>query len=146
MTRAPEHPPVTDPEPAVSFEHADGETLDSATSQALNLAHRAVDKFPHLSERYRSFAGPAVIVSGALVALAGVAVARRLRRGQKPEEILEEITPEEIERAMKSSSRRNQLWRMVLRIGRRRMAEENGEAVDIADDVEDVVADATDAR
>ena len=60
------------------------------------------------------------IVSGTLMALAGVAVARRLRKGQQPEEILEQITPEEIEQAVSVTGRQNRLLRMIRSIARRR--------------------------
>jgi hypothetical protein len=120
MTRAAERPPTTEREPDELWENLGGETPDSATRQALNLAHRAAGKFPELSSRYRSFAGPAVVVSGALMALAGVAVARRMRKGQRPEEILEQITSEEIEQAATVTSRQNRWWRMLGRIARRR--------------------------
>lgn len=76
-----------------------GETPDSATRDILGLAHRAIERFPELAGRYRRFAGPAAVVSGALVALAGVAIARRVRRGELPDRILEELTPAEIESA-----------------------------------------------
>ncbi len=120
MTRAPERPKTTNHDSEELWEHVDGESPDRATRQALNLAHRATEKFPELANRYKSFAGPAAIVSGALMALAGVAVARRLRRGQQPEEILDQITPEEIEQAANASSRKSRVWRMVRRIARRR--------------------------
>lgn len=128
MTRAAERPKTVESEEDMTeldqdelWQHGvEGETPDSATTQALNLAHRATEKFPELVDRYKAYAGPAVIVSGALMALAGVAVARRLRRGQNPDEILEQITPEEIERAAGVSNRQNRVWRMVKRIARRR--------------------------
>jgi hypothetical protein len=101
-------------------EQVEGDTPDSSTTSALNLAHRVTEKFPELSKRYKSYAGPAAVVSSALMALAGVAVARRLRRGQNAEEILDQITSEEIERAAGVSSRQNRVWRMVKRIGKRR--------------------------
>jgi hypothetical protein len=119
MTRAAERPPKIERE-SDEWENLGGEAPDSATRQQLNLAHRAADKFPELADRYRSFAGPAVVVSGALMALAGVAVARRMRKGQQPEEILEQITPEEIEQAATVTSRQNRWWRMLGRIARRR--------------------------
>lgn len=102
-----------------------GETPDSSTAQALNLAHRAAEKFPELTNRYKNFAGTAAVVSGALVVLAGVAVARRAKRGQNDEEILAQITSEEIEAAAKESSRRNRIWRMIGRVAKRRA---NGES------------------
>lgn len=132
MTRAVERPTTvepdkdkTEPEQEDFWEQGvEGETPDSATTQALNLAHRATEKFPELVNRYKAYAGPAAIVSGALMALAGVAVARRLRRGQNPDEILEQITPEEIERAADVSIRENRVWRMVKRIALRRYDQE----------------------
>jgi hypothetical protein len=127
MTRAAERPTITDhampdPEPDLPLEYFGGETPDSATAQALSLALRAVEKFPELAKRYRNFAGPAAVASGALVVLAGVAVARRARRGQHPEQILDQITSDEIERAATVSNRQNRVWRMVGRIARRRRA------------------------
>ncbi len=132
MTRAVERPTTMDPDDdKIESEQDDfweqgveGETPDSATTQALNLAHRATEKVPELANRYKAYAGPAAIVSGALMALAGVAVARRLRRGQEPDEILEQITPEEIERAADVSIRQNRVWRMVKRIALRRYDQE----------------------
>jgi hypothetical protein len=125
MTRAAERPTITD-----ATEHDDdlywdveGERPDSATSDALNLAHRAIEKFPELAERYKNFAGPVAIASGALVVLAGVAVARRTMRGQNAEEILSQITSNEIEQAVNTTSRKNRLWRMVRRVAKRRSQE-----------------------
>jgi hypothetical protein len=125
MTRAAERPVVTD-----TNDHDDdlywdveGERPDTATSDALNLAHRAIDKFPELRERYKNFAGPVAVASSALLVLAGVAVAARLKRGQNAEEILAEITPDEIEKAGSAPSRKARLWRMVRRIARRRSQE-----------------------
>lgn len=128
MTRAAERPSTMKPEreepernqDEIWQEQVEGETPDSSTTQALNLAHRVTEKFPELVTRYKSYAGPAAIVSSALMALAGVAVARRLRRGQSAEEILDQITSEEIEQAATVSSRQNRVWRMVKRIARRR--------------------------
>ncbi len=123
MTRAAERPPMADSESEENEEYSGGEAPDSASRQTLHLAHQAAEKFPELAKRYRSFAGPAAIASGALVALAGVAVARRMRRGQHAEEILDEITSEEIEQAATVSSRQNRWWRMMGRIARRRRRE-----------------------
>ena len=122
MTRAIERPPNIDPEPDDVWEHLEGDTPDKATAQALRLAHRAVEKFPELAKRYRNFTGPAAIASGALVVLAGVAIARRARKGQKPDQILAQITSEEIEQAATVSSRQNRGWRLLARVARRRRA------------------------
>lgn len=125
MTRAAERPTTTDSEKQDEelYWDVEGERPDSATSEALNLAHRAAEKFPELAARYKNFAGPVAIASGALVVLAGVAVARRSRRGQNAEEILAQITPHEIEQAAHATSRKNRLWRMVLRAAKRRSEE-----------------------
>ncbi len=120
MTHAVERPPAADEEHDDLWENVGGESPDTATRDALNLAHQAAAKFPELASRYKGFAGKAVIVSGVLVALAGVAVARRARRGQNAEEILAEITPEEIEQAATVTSRHNRAWRLVRRVARRR--------------------------
>ena len=76
-----------------------GETPDSATRDVLGLVHQAIDRFPELAGRYRKYAGPAAVVSGALIVLAGIAVARRVRLGELPERILRELTSAEIESA-----------------------------------------------
>ena len=126
MTRAAERPTTDDEEQDAEelWAHLEGEQPDGATNDTLNLAHRAVAKFPELAGRYRAFAGTAAVVSGALVALAGVAVARRTRRGQKPDEILDQITSEEIEQAAAVTSRQNRWWRMVVRVAKRRRGKE----------------------
>ncbi|MEX0785811.1 MAG: hypothetical protein WD939_04160 [Dehalococcoidia bacterium] len=125
MTRAAQRPKTDNdhqPDQDDLWDQVEGDSPDTATRQALNLAHRAAEKFPALSSRYKSFAGPAVIASGALMALAGVAVARRLRRGQHPDEIIDQITSEEIENAATVTSRQNRVLRMIRRIAKRRNA------------------------
>ncbi len=142
MTRAAERPSTMKPEQEepeqnqneIWQEQVEGETPDSSTTQALNLAHRVTEKFPELVTRYKSYAGPAAIVSSALMALAGVAVARRLRRGQNAEEILDQITSEEIEQAANVSSRENRVWRMVKRIARRRYGSDDTLSADTSSD------------
>jgi len=69
-----------------------------------------------------------------LMALAGVAVARRLRRGQHPEEILDQITSEEIEQAATVTSRHNRWWRMIVRIAKRRRESQNESAESSGDE------------
>lgn len=78
-----------------------GEQPDGWTKDALRLAHNAIRKFPELRRRHRRFAGPAAVLSTGLVLLAGIAVARRLRRGESPDEILDGLTPDEIENAVR---------------------------------------------
>jgi hypothetical protein len=73
-----------------------GEQLDSAAEYSIRLAHRALERFPELVRRHKYVAGGAA-VAGALVVLASVAIARRMRRGESAEEAVEGVTPEEIE-------------------------------------------------
>jgi len=73
-----------------------GEQVDRAAGEAIHLAHRALARFPDLVRRHSFIAGGAA-VSSALVALAGVAIARRMRAGETAEQALEHVTAEEIE-------------------------------------------------
>ncbi len=98
----------------------EGEHLDTATRQALDLAHKVVSKFPELSGRYKTYAGAAVVVSSVATVLAGIAIARRMKRGHTAERILAELTPEEIEQAADVPRREQRLIRMLRRVGRRR--------------------------
>jgi hypothetical protein len=99
---------LTELEPAEQSEFDDGdwhngqgESPDPSALSALQLAHRVVAKFPDLTKRYQKFIGTAAVVSSALIVLASIAVARRLNRGESAEDILNSITPEEIENAGK---------------------------------------------
>ncbi len=90
-----------EPEEDEAWEPVVGDQPDGWTQDALGLAHRALDRFPDLRQRYRRFAGPAAVVSTGVVLLAGIAMARRLRRGESPDEALEGLTSEEIENAVR---------------------------------------------
>ena len=90
-----------EPEEDEAWEPVVGDQPDGWTQDALGLAHRALDRFPDLRQRYRRFAGPAAVVSTGIVLLAGIAMARRLRRGESPDEALEGLTSEEIENAVR---------------------------------------------
>jgi hypothetical protein len=98
-----EEEPIADGEPEEdeAWEPVVGDQPDGWTQDALKLAHRAIDRFPDLRHRYRRFAGPAAIVSTGIVLLAGMAITRRLRRGESPDEALEGLTSEEIENAVR---------------------------------------------
>jgi hypothetical protein len=95
-----ERPPEADTDDH-DWHNGHGETPDSHSLNALRLAHSAVDKFPELKKRYQKYIGPVAVLSTAVVVLASIAVNRRLHRGQSPERILAEITPEEIEDVMR---------------------------------------------
>lgn len=73
-----------------------GDTIDSTARDAVRLAHHALDRFPELVRRHKFIAGGAAI-SSALVALAGVAIAQRMRAGQSAEEALASVTSDELE-------------------------------------------------
>jgi hypothetical protein len=83
--------------------HKGGEAPDNSAMAALQLAHRAVHKFPELTRRYQKFIGTAAVVSSAVIVLASIAVSRRLHHGESPDKILNEITSDEIENAGKSA-------------------------------------------
>jgi hypothetical protein len=73
-----------------------GEQIDVAAGDAIRLAHRALNRFPDLLVRHRYVAGGAA-VAGALVVLASVAIARRMRQGESAEEAADSVTQAEIE-------------------------------------------------
>ena len=83
------------------YQNGNGEAPDSSALKALQLAHRAIAKFPHLTRRYQKFIGTAAVVSSALIVLSSIAVSKRMHRGESDETILAEITPDEIENAGK---------------------------------------------
>lgn len=73
-----------------------GERVDRAAHDAIKLAHEAVERFPELMRRHKYIAGGAA-VSGSLIALASVAIVRRMRRGESAEEAVAGVTEEEIQ-------------------------------------------------
>jgi hypothetical protein len=83
------------------YHNGHGEAPDTSAVKALQLAHKAIAKFPHLSRRYQKFIGTAAVVSSALIVLSSIAVSKRMHRGESDEKILAEITPDEIENAGK---------------------------------------------
>ena len=77
-------------------EASGGETIDQVARDSIRLAHRVLDRFPDLVRRHKVIAGGAAI-SSSLVIIAGVALARRMRRGQSSEEALAGITEDELD-------------------------------------------------
>lgn len=73
-----------------------GEPIDRAAGEAIKLAHLALDRFPDVVRRHKFVAGGAVI-SSSLIVLAGVAITRRIRAGQTPEEAVASVTAEEVQ-------------------------------------------------
>lgn len=91
--------PEAEPDDSEWQHNHQGEAPDRSALTALQLAHRAVAKFPELTRRYQKFIGTAAVVSSAVIVLASIAVSRRLHRGESAEDILASITPDEIENA-----------------------------------------------
>lgn len=78
-------------------EASGGETIDHVARDSIRLAHAALDRFPDLVRRHKVIAGGAAI-SSSLVIVAGVAIARRIRKGQTAEEAVADVTEAEIDR------------------------------------------------
>ena len=100
-----EQPPAAESEDS-EWQNGHGEAPDKSAVAALQLAHRAIAKFPELSRRYKWFIGTAAVVAPALITLASIAVTRRLHKGESPDDILATITPDEIENAGKEKPRK----------------------------------------
>ena len=82
-----------------------GEAIDRAAQDAIRLAHRAMARFPHVVSRNKFIAGGAA-VSSALVALAGVAVTRRMRGGASAEQAVQGVTEDELSGLFTGDARR----------------------------------------
>jgi len=72
-----------------------GERVTNTAGDAIRLAHKALDRFPDVVRRHKFIAGGAAI-STSLVALAGVAITRRMRSGQTEEEAIASLTEDEL--------------------------------------------------
>ena len=72
-----------------------GERVTHHAGDAIRLAHKALERFPDVVRRHKFIAGGAAI-STSLVALAGVAITRRMRSGQSEEEAIASLTEDEL--------------------------------------------------
>ena len=72
-----------------------GERVTNTAGDAIRLAHKALERFPDVVRRHKFIAGGAAI-STSLVALAGVAITRRVRSGQTEEEAIASLTEDEL--------------------------------------------------
>ena len=77
-------------------EASGGEVIDRAARDAVRLAHHALDRFPELVRKHKFLAGGAAI-SSSLVALAAVAITRRILHGQSAEEAVSTVTEAELQ-------------------------------------------------
>ena len=80
-----------------------GEHIDSLSRDPIKFAYSLLDRFPDLVRRHKVIAGGAAI-SSSLVILAGVAISRRMRKGQSAEEAVADLTEDEV---MNLESERN---------------------------------------
>ena len=78
-------------------EASGGETIDHVARDSIRLAHKVLDRFPDLVRKHKVIAGGAAI-SSSLVIIAGVAIGRRMRKGESAEEAVASITEAEIDR------------------------------------------------
>ncbi len=99
---------------------AEGERPDPSTRKTLNIAHRAVAKFPELKGKYRAYAGAAAVVSSALTLTAGIAIARKMKRGMSADRALAALTAADIEAAVHVAARDQRYKRLLRKIGLRR--------------------------
>ncbi len=77
-------------------EASGGDAIDNVARESIRLAHAALERFPDLVRRHKVIAGGAAI-SSSLVIVAGVAIARRIRKGQTGEEAVADVTEQEID-------------------------------------------------
>ena len=77
-------------------EASGGEVVEHVAHDVLKLAHEALDRFPEMKKRHMFIAGGAAL-SSAIVVGAGVAIVRRLRAGQTPDEAVNGVTEAELE-------------------------------------------------
>ncbi len=99
---------------------AEGERPDPSTHRTLNLAHRAVAKFPELKGKYKAYAGAAVVVSSAATLMGAVAITRKMKRGMSADKALASLTVADIEAALHVASRDQRYKRLLRKIVRRR--------------------------
>jgi hypothetical protein len=97
-----------------------GERPDESTHRTLNLAHRALHKFPELKGKYKAYAGAAAVVSSAATLMAAVAISRKMKRGMSADKALAALTAADIENAIHVASRDQRYKRLLRKIVRRR--------------------------
>jgi hypothetical protein len=98
----------------------EGERPDPNTHRMLNLAHRAVAKFPEMKGKYKAYAGAAAVVSSAATLMAAVAISRKMKRGMSADKALASLTAKDIENALHVASRDQRYKRLLRKIVRRR--------------------------
>ena len=97
-----------------------GERPDPSTHRTLNLAHRALAKFPEMKGKYKAYAGAAAVVSSAATLMAAVAISRKMKRGMSADRALASLTVKDIENAVHVASRDQRYKRLLRKIMLRR--------------------------
>ena len=98
----------------------EGEQPDASTHRTLNLAHRAVAKFPEIKGKYKAYAGAAAVVSSAATLMAAIAISRKMKRGMSADRALAALTAADIENALHVASKNQRYKRLLRKIVRRR--------------------------
>src|SRR3990172_8894382 len=70
--------------------------LHLGPDEVIRLAHRVLERFPEAKKRHMFIAGGAAL-SSALLICAVVAITRRVRAGQNPQQAAEDVTAEELD-------------------------------------------------
>ena len=93
---------------------SEADHVDAGTKKTLNLASRAVQKFPEMSGKYKAYAGAAAVVSSTATLIAAVAISRKMKRGVTGERALASLTVADFESAV-SVAARDQRYKRLLR-------------------------------
>ncbi len=107
---------------------AEGERPDTATHRTLNLAHRAVARFPELAGRYKAYAGAAAVVSSAATLMAAIAISRKMKRGMSADRAFASLTAADLEAAVHVAARGQRYKRLLRKLVRRRRDASGGDA------------------
>ena len=106
---------------------AEGEAVDADTHKTLSLAHRAVAKFPELKGKYKAYAGAAAVVSSVATLMAGIAIARKMKRGMSGDRALASLTAADLEAAVSVAARDQRYKRLLRKIRRRGSKQDSAE-------------------
>lgn len=93
---------------------SEADHVDAGTKKTLNLASRAVQKFPEMSGKYKAYAGAAVVVSSTATLIAAVAMSRKMKGGLSADKALAALTAADFESAVQHASR-DQRYKRLLR-------------------------------
>ena len=98
---------------------ARGERPDAETHRTLRLAHRAINKFPEMSGKYKAYAGAAAVVSSVATLMGAVAISRKMKRGMSADRALASLTMADMEAAVHVAARDQRYKRLLRKIAHR---------------------------